>query len=431
MNPYRHERGAATLVVVMVMFLIMAMLAAYANRNLVFEQRIASNYVRSAAAHEAAEAGLEWGLALLNGSKIDGACQPSASGTDTFRNRYMSIDGTTGAIALLAPASKTMIANCARATSGTWQCQCPGATEAVPGPQLAGAQEAQPSFNLQLEFIARNGVVRLKALGCSDSQLDTCTDRNLNQQAAANALLLGNSQMRVEAALLSALKMPPAAPLISRLALSTDVQGAGLHNSDPRSGGVLLISGENLPPDLPEDRLDSLPGSSARQALFGPDSVLKAASEGDAMFRLFFGMPSASYRMQPAMKRITCNGDCAQTLLDAYDAGTRMLWVDGDLSISSNIALGSDAEPLVLVAAGAVTLDGPMRLHGLLYARGDLTWHNGSGLPALLKGAAIAEGRVKLAGRVDFWYLSSIMDRLNKATGSFVRVPGSWSDMNK
>ena len=51
-RPPAQERGAATLVVVMVLFLIMALLAAYANRGLLFEQRIAGSYARGALAQE-------------------------------------------------------------------------------------------------------------------------------------------------------------------------------------------------------------------------------------------------------------------------------------------------------------------------------------------------------------------------------------------
>ena len=57
MTPAGTQRGAATLVIVMVLFLVMAMMAAFANRNLMFEQRIASNYYRAGLSHEVAEAG--------------------------------------------------------------------------------------------------------------------------------------------------------------------------------------------------------------------------------------------------------------------------------------------------------------------------------------------------------------------------------------
>ena len=435
MKPRSVESGAATLVVVMVMFLIVAMLAAYANRNLVFEQRVSSNYARSAVAHEAAEAGLEWGIALLNGGKIDASCAASATGVNSLRQRYLGIDAETGWITPQAPLVKTNVANCVKRANAGWQCQCPDSAAAVPSPSVPADNQLQPSFSLQFEKLAaaRSGVVRLLALGCSDWQLGSCSGNA--QQATANALLLSGSQARVEVALLSALKLPPAAPLVSRLELKTDAQGVGLHSTDPRASGLLLISGAALP-TLAGDRLDSLPDWAVQQTLRGLDPALQASAQAeangaiDAMFKLYFGMPSAAYRLQPAMKRISCEGDCAQTLSDAYAAGARMLWVEGDLQLSSNVELGTDTEPVVLVAAGAATLDGPMRLHGLLYARKDLSWGNASGQPALLSGAAIVEGSVKISGRVDFLYLPGIMNRLNKTTGSFVRVPGSWSDVS-
>jgi len=436
MRPHLQQRGAATLVVVMVMFLIMAMLAAYSNRNLIFEQRVAGNYVRSAMSHEAAEAGLEWALAQLNGGAIDAACNPDATGTaSSFRQRYLDIDSATGMLRPLAPAKDpASVAACMRSANGAWQCQCPAPNVILSNNSVAVGSEAQPSFNVVIEPIARSGVLRLFAQGCSDSQITTCHSVDLTQVAAANAMLLSASFVRIEAALLSALKVPPAAPLVSKLGLSFDAQGVGLHNSDPRSGGLLFISGEAVPADLPDGRLSSLPGTPGRRALFQDPTLQEVSVDGStvrSLFGRYFGMPKQAYRLQPAMKRISCDGDCGPVLVSAFAAGARMFWVSGDLAISSDIELGNDSEPVVLVAAGSIKLTGAMRLHGLLYASGDLAWSNGSGQPALLNGAAIAEGRVAIGGLVDFWYLPAIMDRLNKATGSFVRVPGSWSDMSK
>ena len=439
MKKYPKERGAATLVVVMVMFLIVAMLAAYANRNLIFEQRVASNYVRSAVSHEAAEAGLEWTLAQLNGGKINDACEPVEKGTSSFRQRYLGIDSATGMLTSLAPfKNPPTIATCTRAAAnGGWKCQCPEPSAVLSGSSVVAGNEAQPSFNIAIEPITRNGVLRILARGCNDAQIITCHSLYVKDVDAANAMLLSASFVRLEAAFLSALRVPPAAPLISKLSLSVGAQGVGLHNSDPRSAGVLFISGEAVPSSLSEDRLDSIPGTPGRRAMFQDQTLQDVPTDGAegktvrSLFGHYFGMPKEAYRLQPAMKRISCDGDCGQTLLDAYAAGARMLWVNGNLEISSEIELGTDAEPVVLVVAGPVVLSGGMRLHGVLYAGGDFGWRNDSGKPALLNGAAIVEGHVNISGAVDFWYLPSIMDRLNKDTGSFVRVSGSWSDMSR
>jgi Tfp pilus assembly protein PilX len=48
-RPSHAQRGAATLLVVVVLFFILALVTAYASRNLIFEQRISANNQRSAA----------------------------------------------------------------------------------------------------------------------------------------------------------------------------------------------------------------------------------------------------------------------------------------------------------------------------------------------------------------------------------------------
>jgi Tfp pilus assembly protein PilX len=70
------QRGVATLIVVMVLFFVLSMVAAYTSKNIVFEQRISSNLFQATVSTEAAEAGMEWALGMLNGSLIDDQCQP-------------------------------------------------------------------------------------------------------------------------------------------------------------------------------------------------------------------------------------------------------------------------------------------------------------------------------------------------------------------
>jgi type II secretory pathway pseudopilin PulG len=185
----RHaQHGAATLVVVMVMFLVVAMLAAYAGRNLIFEQRVAANDVRAASAREAAEAGLEWGLAQLNAGKVDAACRPSSSSTDTFRDRYLSIDAQRKITPRRPPGGGLVaVANCVRDANAGWQCQCPP-LGTLQDPGADGAPALRPSFKLQFEPIGRNGVVRLLAKGCSDSALSVCTDLDGNRRPASCCL---------------------------------------------------------------------------------------------------------------------------------------------------------------------------------------------------------------------------------------------------
>nr|WP_295083199.1 pilus assembly PilX N-terminal domain-containing protein [uncultured Roseateles sp.] len=419
------QAGAATLVVVMVLFLIMAMMAAFGSRNLIFEQRVASNYYRAGVALEVAEAGIEWGLAQLNGLNIDTACMPNGAGPSTFRRRYLTIDPTNRNITpVYAPTATT---DCVRNNALGWVCQCPAGPLPARLPLPSGNQ-MQPRFALGFHPIAtpvdRPGVVRLYSQGCTDSGTANCT---INSQFAREASL-GMSNVTADIALVSALKTPPVTPLVVSGPLDLGANGIGLHNSEPRNSGLLLTTGAALPnfTGVAGDRLESLPGTPGIQAMLGNDPGLNNAS-ATQVFKQYFGMGMASYRDQPAMRMMSCpQGDCGAVLLAAYNSGARLAWVDGPLTISSNITLGTATSPMLIVANGAVTLNGPMQLTGLLFSNGDLNWDNSSGMPALLTGALIVAGRMSVNGTVDLWYQAAVMDELSNRAGSFVRIPGGW-----
>ena len=89
-HPLAPRRGIAALTVVMILFFVMAMVAAYTNRNLVFEQRISANSYRSNRALEAADAGVEWAVAMLNAGRVDANCQATNNNAfGDFRSRYL------------------------------------------------------------------------------------------------------------------------------------------------------------------------------------------------------------------------------------------------------------------------------------------------------------------------------------------------------
>lgn len=420
-----RQRGAATLVVVMVLFFIMAMMATYSSRNLIFEQRIASNYYRSATALETAEAGAEWAAALLNGDLVDASCQPATTPpASSLRQRYLNI----GSDRTIAPVFVTdnPVAACVNLASGGWNCQCPG-DGVLSTPVLEAAAQLQPMFAVSfMPFkpgAGRAGVVQLRVQGCTDL-LSNCL--NMGDAARSDLAL---STVLVQFALVSALKTPPAAPLVARRSVDLGAAGLGLHNTDPGLSGLLLLAGEERSGST--ERMSSTPGTPAADALITEDPTLKNV-EPDKMFALFFGMAPKTYSQQPAMRRVSCgNGDCASALQTAYDKGGRLFWVEGDTTIASNISLGSKADPFVLVVNGGLTLDGPMLLNGLVHVRGDASWSNSAGMPALLTGALISEGRVQAQGAVDIAYDATLINTLNNQRGSFVRVPGSWTDTSK
>ncbi len=424
----KKQSGAATLVVVMVLFFVMAMMAAFANRNLVFEQRIASNYYRASVALETAEAGGEWVVAALNGGLIDAQCKPQENGTSSFRDRYLSISSER-AISIATPLPPALpppappptpqpVAACINSEAQAWVCQCP-ADGVIVMPAPAAATRLQPMFNVRFQPLARAGAVRVRIMACTDLTANCLPDN------VAGSNMLAQSDVVFDVALLSALKVPPASALTARGAIDLGVPGIGVHNADPHTQGLLMQAGQTISGQL--DRLSSLPGAPAEQAMLKEDPSLSALGQTD-VFARYFGMSASTYSRQPSVHAASCAADCAGALQSLIARGADQIWVDGDLRIASNVNLGTAVRPLLIAATGSITLDGPMIIHGLVFAGGDLSWINGTPQPARLGGALISAGSFTGGGNVDISYSPGVLGLLSRQRGSYVRVPGSWTD---
>ena len=419
-----QQRGAATLVVVMVLFLVMALLAAYANRSQMFEQRISSSYSRGSLAQEVAEGGIEWALAQLNGPAVDASCKPQSAGGQRFVDRYLQIDPTDRSIKLVKKVTKT-IADCTRNPSiQGWDCRCPDINSARVPPAATGGSELTPSFGITMAAGTRGGTFSLRSRGCTDSVIDNCVVSSdvAGRSQAQQALV----DFRALIALVSAVRNPPAAPLIVKGDLTMTGTGLGLHNTDARSAGSLLAIGGAWS-GLNEDRMQSVPGTSAAQALIQGDHTLNT-TDAEGVFKMFMGAKGSRYKQHPSLRTVTCAGDCAGAIQTAYAAGQRILWVEGPLKISSNKTLGSVGDPVLVIATGNVELTGPFQFNGMLVAQADLDWNNAGGVTSLVNGIVLVGGNMRTAGSMDISYQQAVADQLRNRMGSFVRVPGSWTD---
>ena len=94
-----RQRGMAALVSVLALLLLVTLSAGYSARNLIFEQRTGINQYRATQALEAADAGQDWALGLLNAGLVDGSCSATADlAQRTFRDRYLDIAPVGGRI---------------------------------------------------------------------------------------------------------------------------------------------------------------------------------------------------------------------------------------------------------------------------------------------------------------------------------------------
>lgn len=434
------QRGAASLVVVMLLLFVVGLTAAYSARSLIFEQRTGANQYAATQAFEAAEAGLEWALAMLNAGRVDDACRADvATAADpTFRQRYLAISPANGNLTVLAPGGVALTPSCVLDGAGgaapAWRCSCP--RNGAPALASPAGDAVAPAFRVR--FVAdplRADVVRIESNGCT--RLDgACL--NFPSQAVAGA---ARASVSVLARLTSALPSPP----VAALTVAGNVAPAGpafrLVNDLPGNANLTLHVGGAFDLATTAMQVYGPPGMPA------PDTVLADAglrppalpaagaqpawSSADRFFVAVFGIAPSLYESQPAALRLNCGdapADCradALRTLAAMNPG-RVVWADGDVDLDTDGDIGTPAEPLLLVVNGRLTVSAAdARLNGVAYVR-TVDWTTaGAGR---VRGAVIAEGNVDGAGTTVVTYDRAVVDRLWRTHGSFVRVPGSWRD---
>jgi hypothetical protein len=430
------RRGAATLIVVMVLFFLVTLVAAYTSRNLLFEQRTSTNQYRSTLALETAEAGIEWALTMLNAARINDNCvpliDPDAAGAH-FRDRYLTVNPTTFVIE--PPADR--IAGCI--FNGTdWTCHCPTAGNPAPAVVYAGTGP-YPAFWVRFQAVTTNPrpwVVRVQVNACTRAA-NECLSFTREAQSGD-----GLASVWAMVALRSALTAPPAAPLTVHGDYSCGGGELTLTNTDTASGGFTIHSKGDPTGSACLAKLNTLPGTPAQFSIAKGDATLDlpnlsltpaanpANSGNNRKFGTYFGMWPTTYVAQPAITRIECAGGCDAdaAVLNAiklrpnqviYAAGGGTLRIDADL--------GTAAAPVMIVADGSVRFNGGSRtVHGVIYSRAATVSFEGDGT---LNGALIAERNFHSENNDQtLVYHRGVIDRVRYTIGSFVKVPGGWRD---
>ena len=351
------QRGAASLIVVMVLFFIMSLVAAYTSRNLIFEQRTSVNQYRATQAHEAAEAGIEWAVAQLNGGRIDASClEAGATAADTsFRQRYLAIntnpppDAASGMVtALTRPAlpgppepPQPRRAGCVW-TGVAWSCSCP--SDSNPVLVAPVGTDVFPAFWVSFSTvdIARPGVVQIVSNGCTRLDAD-CLSSDVN---TANAE--GRALITALVALKGAVATPPAAALTVLGDVNRPlVPGGGILsviNTDVDRGGLTIHARGVL--STVDTTLRSVPGTPSSASYIEGDTSLSdpllappAAGRpaADRAFATTFSAWPSMVRWQPAAVRLPCPaGGCTAELASAVALNPdRVIWIEGDLTLEA------------------------------------------------------------------------------------------------
>jgi len=438
-------RGAASLIVVMLLFFLMALVALYTSRNMIFEQRTSANQYRSSQAFEAAEAGLNWALAQLNGGRIDGACLPTNALTQTsFRARYIDSIDAQGRMTLKtttpAGAPAVLLPSCIfdpQVNAPNWRCHCPDA--AAPTLPTITAAGQKPMFRVRLEYLpvlpgtpaVPSNVIRIVSAGCTRADPACLAENPSAPPGDAIAVVSALVTLR------SSLSTVPGAALTVRgnVIGGAGLPGLGLTNLDPGTQGTTVLSGGTVTGNVVPA---SLPGTPPGESVGAGDTRLAGFTSGARMFGALFGMTPNLYRDQPGAARLSCTVSCNAAAVNDFAAQNpgKPIWVDGNVDINGPIGAapipGSLAaselaagRPVLIVVTGNATLSGGT-LFGALYSR-SASWDRGAGSTSV-SGALVAEGEFIGSGNQQIIYEPELLNELRARTGSFVRVPGGWKD---
>ncbi len=199
----RLQRGGATLLMCGLLLMVMALAVLWTARPLAAAQRIAANDHRSAAAVQAADAGLAWATAMLNTGRVDDTCRPSFDAGLDFRSRVLQL-GPSGQP--LARTPTTWMAVCTHNGSLRWNCRCDGQ---LPSPASATAfPDLESTFAIRITDADVAGQFILQARGCSGAP-PTCAVSDLPPPDGT-----GLAEHTQHLALLSALRRPPGTGLV-------------------------------------------------------------------------------------------------------------------------------------------------------------------------------------------------------------------------
>lgn len=396
------------------------LVAAWSQRHVITELRIAANQVRRVVAFEAAEAGLAWAQAMLdNGQALGNDCRPTGTSGSSFRARYLAPPDAAGRMlprTRSAGSSRLPLQLACVRQAGGWSCSCPGST----APTLTSSSDAAaPAFLVEFGAATGSGTVDLMATGCSHLArpcLPGATER-------ADASL----RLRVTLAQLPVLATPPGATLTARGEIDAGSAALGLHNADARSGGLVAQAGGRIGGTAL--RIQTVPGAPPAAAILAGDAALAATTPSEFFVR-HFGVDLVQWPSLPGVTPVACAGDCGASLMEALasQAEPARIAVRGDVRLAGSVQLGSPERPVVLVIDGALNLSGPVRLHGLVYAT-RLQWDDlAPDAGGLIHGAVLLDEGYRGQGAPDLVYDADLVRRLQREAGSWVRVPGSWRD---
>jgi Tfp pilus assembly protein PilX len=460
MRTLHRQRGTAALAVALVLLFATTLVAFFANRTMIFEQRTSANQLRSTKAFELADAGLEWAVARLNDplKLANGSCAAaSGSGLARFRERYArpSAADTTHPTGWFNAVGSASLPGCEiNPSSGALSCGCPAPSAGAATLTNAG----WPRFRVQFNTVASDASsLEIVSRGCTNA--DPC-DPSVSVSSGSDSTAIARVVVKIVPT------FPGGGARAGLVSGSTTIVGGSLNviNTDTRTNGITINTGSFV--DLANGvTVVSLPGTPAAASILDNDPSLlqltNADSSGELFFQSFLGTGFSDFQTSLLTKFIngrsgqsfnsttspnSCNGanDCGRAVSYWIDRGLTQFWVD--LNATDTIAftngnrpstttgntLGIEANPIVLATNGQLSMGGGVIAYGVFYSASATSVadsdFSGSG-DSTIYGSLITRGDFsKTNGNLTIVPRSNLFGQPSPPNDLLIPVPGSWRD---
>lgn len=426
-----RQYGLGTLFIAAILLFIMSIGVLYANKNIIFEQRTSADQMKQTTAMEVAEAGLQWAIGMLNNpGNMNTSCATSTTttavsgATTSFRKQYFQ-PSTTG----FTPVT-TVQPGCAwdptlNNNAGGWTCSCPA--NGLASPTLSAGVASTNSFSVSFAVVATDPkAVQITSTGCVQK----------TGMCASSATSGADANASVTAIVKSSPLLPGAPAAAVTCGTNCNIGGGSFNvvNTDVLTHGVLVDAGGTA--QMPSTAI-TLPGQPVQNALLSGDSSLSSLASSDPtctnskMFQSFFGTTFQEYQNAPSTYSIDCSTaqSCGTAVQTAYNDGWRSFYFSNSFvyNNSSGGNLGSASDPVTIVSAGTVNINGNINIYGVIFSNDASLNDLGTG-NSTIDGALVTCGQLTTKGNGSVTYDGSVMTSLNKTSGTIVPVPGSWRD---
>ncbi len=387
----RQQKGVATLMISLALFLMSMLILLYVNRGAVTEQRISANEQRAKVAMANALAGLDHALAYMRDGGIDKVA-PAGPEVINGGQRYRAWYCDPAAAVPACPA------NAGAAFAG---CTPPALLSDVVGLSCGWSDD-----NSAVQRV----VQRLSSSGDGVARAAV----PLISKGTANLLVGGASVLNFY----NDLTVWSGGPLLSQ-----SNAGKTFTRNPFAAPGTLSESMARIPPNSspacnnpPQGYTCNTQGPTLGHDIVVGDTSLASLSN-DAFFAKFFDVSPQVYR-ETQVNKTVAPADVG-TLAGAQ---ALTIWITGDVTLPANAVIGTLENPVTIIVDGVLTLGSNTVVNGLVYARGGVEGNGGTTIyGALINAGPSATG----GGNLTIVYDPNVLGRAtrvslaNKVTSTF------------